>query len=419
MTDSWPDIDTLAARPYTDGRRENRPLSLPIVRATTFEARSAEQHRRLFIDGDTTFYQRFANPTSAAAGAKVAELEGAEAGIVFGSGMGAVTTSLLAVLRAGDHIVLHREVFAQTETFVKETLAGLGVEHTVVDARNPADIAAALRPTTRLVYVETPSNPLLHIIPLRAIAEIVRARGIELFVDSTFASPYLQQPLAAGATLVLHSGTKYLGGHSDVMCGAAAGRRELIARLRRMQILVGSVLDPQGAWLLLRGIKTLAVRVERQAASALAIARFLDGNPQVSRVRYPWLESDPGHAVAREQMRGGGGVVSFEVRGGRARARRMLDSLRGIPIATSLGGVETVIELPYDLDFEEDGGDGAGREHVPELIRLSVGLERVDELIDDLGAALEASAEVERPRVATTAHVTIGEDASTAIETSA
>jgi cystathionine beta-lyase/cystathionine gamma-synthase len=307
--------------------------------------------------------------------------------------MGAIATSLLAVLRAGDHVVLQRGAFAQTTTFVTETLAGLGVAHTTVDPRRAEDVAAAIRPETRVVYVETPSNPLLHVIPIAALAEVVRGRGIELFVDGTFASPYLQRPLEHGATLALHSGTKYLGGHSDVMCGAAAGGAELVGRIRKVQHLVGTILDPTAAWLLLRGIKTLAVRVARQSESALAIARFLAAHPEVSRVRYPWLESDEGHAAARAQMRAGGGMVSFEPTGGVERARRMLDALRGIPIATSLGGTETIAELPYDLDFDEEhqGGDAAG-ERAPALVRLSVGLESVDELVADLDLALRATA---------------------------
>jgi cystathionine beta-lyase/cystathionine gamma-synthase len=375
MDDHFVHFDSRVARTYGDDRRAHRPLSVPVTRATTYQAESAEHHRRLFLAHDPAFYQRFANPTSEAAAAKIAELEGAEAALVFGSGMGAIATSLLAVLRAGDHLVLQRGAFAQTTTFVTGTLAGLGVAYTAVDPRRPEDVAAAIRPETRVVYVETPSNPLLHVVPLAALAEVVRGRGIELFVDGTFASPYLQRPLEHGATLVLHSGTKYLGGHSDVLCGAAAGGAELVERIRKVQFLVGTVLDPTAAWLLLRGIKTLAVRVARQSESALAIARFLAAHPEVARVRYPWLESDEGHAVARAQMRAGGGMVSFEPTGGVERARRMLDALRGIPIATSLGGTETIAELPFDLDFDEahQNGDAAGARGEPAAARAGAG----------------------------------------------
>ncbi len=384
-------FNTKAVQTYGDGARRNRPHSVPIDRTTTFEAESADQHRRLFLGGAETFYQRFGHPTAAAAAAKVAELEGAEAGLVFSSGMGAITTSLMAVLRGGDHIVAHATIFDQTRRFLEGPLAGYGVTTTFVDARQVDAIKDALRPETRVVYLETPSNPLLQILDIGAAGELVRVRGSELFVDSTFASPYLQEPLALGATLVLHSGTKYLGGHSDVMCGVAAGRLELIRRIRTMQILIGTVLDPQGAWLLLRSIKTLGVRVERQCANAIAVARFLAGHPAVAEVRYPWLEGTTDEPLARRQMRGGGGVVTFRLAGGHAAAVRLVERLRLVAIATSLGGVETVAELPYDLDFEPDSWTPDEAERHRGFVRLSVGIEDREDLLRDLGQALEGS----------------------------
>jgi len=382
-----PSLHTVTVQTYRDGPHGNRPHTIPIDRSVTYEVTSAEEHRRVFRSRAPTFYQRFGHPTTTAAAEKVAQLEGAEAGLVFGSGMGAIATSFLAVLRSGDHVVAHAGTFDQTRKLLEGPLAGLGVATTFLDARDPADVARALRRETRLLYVDSPSNPLLDVIDLRAMAELARPRGIELFVDSTFASPFLQQPLALGATLVVHSATKFLAGHSDVMCGAVAGRADLLDRIRVSQVLLGTILDPQGASLLLRGIKTLGVRIERQSASALQIARYLAGHLGVAEVRYPWLKGTPDEALGRRQMRGGGGVVTFRLAGGRDLAARFLDRLQLVAIATSLGGVESVAELPYDLDFDSDAPE-AEADLRRGFVRLSVGLEDLDDLLGDIDRAL-------------------------------
>ena len=392
-------FDTRAVRAHaTNGADANQPLSEPIVLATTYTAGTAADHKELFRNGSTRFYRRFGNPTTAAGARLIADLEGAEEAILFGSGMGAISTALFAVLRAGDHVVATREIFAQTRTVLDKVLRGYGVETDFVDQRDAANVAAKVRRNTRLIYLETPSNPLLHIADIAAVAKL-RSPGIELFVDSTFASPALQSPIALGATLSLHSASKYLGGHSDVLGGAASGRRELIERIREMQILLGTVLDPHAAWLLLRGVRTLGVRVRRQAETALALARALANHPAVERVSYPYLETDPGFAVASKQMRAGGGVVTFVPRGGLDAGRRFADSLKLIPIATSLGGVETIVELPYDLDFGEeiDAHDGTP---YGGAIRMSVGLEDYADLWGDIDQALvtsQSSADVFEP----------------------
>jgi cystathionine beta-lyase/cystathionine gamma-synthase len=379
-------FDTQLVRVRANGI--NQPLSEPIVLATTYSAPSAVRHREMFQDGSTTFYRRFGNPTAAAAARLIADLEGAEEGIVFGSGMGGISTSLFAILRAGDHVIASQEVFAQTKVLLDTTLRGYGVETEFVDARVASNVTSRIRPNTRLIYVETPSNPLLHIVDIAAIAKALKP-GIELYVDATFGSPALQSPIKLGATLSLHSATKFLGGHSDVLGGVASGRRELISRIRDMQILFGTVQDPHAAWLLMRGVRTLGVRVRRQAETALALARKLSSHPALESVFYPFLESDPGYAIASTQMLGGGGVVSFVVKGGTRGARRFADALALIPIATSLGGVETIVELPYDLDFgEEDGHDGAVESPLGGTIRMSVGLEDVNDLWADLDQAL-------------------------------
>ncbi len=381
-------FNTTAVQTYGDGVHRNRPHSLPIDRSVTYEVESADEHRRQFRDKATTFYQRFGHPTTAAVAAKVAELEGAESGLVFGSGMGAISTSLLTVLSGGDHVVAHIGIFDQTRKLLEGPLAGLGVSVSFVDARDATAVERALRRETRLLYVDSPSNPLLHVVDIGALADLARPRGIDLFVDSTFASPFLQQPLALGATLAVHSATKFLSGHADVMCGAVAGGAALIDRIRATQILLGTILDPQGAWLLMRGIKTLGLRVERQSATALAIAGYLARHTAVAEVRYPWLGGTAEEQLARRQMRGGGGVVTFRLTGGRAAAATFLERLRLIAIATSLGGVESVAELPYDLDFEPDTSSNEEAERQRGYVRLSVGLEELDDLLGDISRAL-------------------------------
>lgn len=380
-------FDTRAVRVHTNGTdTANQPLSEPIVLATTYAAGSAANHRALYLGGGATFYRRFGNPTAAAAARVIADLEGAEEALVFGSGMGAISTALMAVLEPGDHVVASDGIFAQTRTMLDTVLRRRGVETDFVDARVAANVTRKVRENTRLIYLETPSNPLLHVADIAAVAEALRP-GIELFVDGTFASPYLQTPLALGATLSLHSGTKFLGGHSDTMAGVASGRHELIARIRDMQILLGTVLDPHAAWLLLRGVRTLGVRVRRQAETALALARFLAAQPAVAWVSYPFLENDGGYPIASRQMRGGGGVLTFALDGGLAAARRFADRLELIPIATSLGGTETIVELPYDLDFGE--GEGVESE-IAGAIRMSIGLEDVEDLEADIARALRS-----------------------------
>jgi methionine-gamma-lyase len=383
---------TRAVQTYHDGKKENRPLSTPIQRATTFQAESSESHGILFRDRTDRLYTRFGNPTLSAAEEKIALLEKAESALVFGSGMGAITTLLLTLLKSGDHVVSQREIFAQTFTFLDRLARSLGIETTFVDSTRTEEIVEAIRPSTKLVYIETPSNPLLQVVDIQATADLAAESGAMLIVDSTFASPYLQNPLALGATLTLHSGTKFLGGHSDVMCGVVVGGDELIRRIRETQILLGTILDPHAAWLLLRGIKTLGARVQRQCDNAIRVARFLASQKGIKAVHYPWLEESPYFNLAKKQMGGGGGVLSFEVTGELEGARNFLSALDLIPVATSLGGVETVIEIPVELDFcsQELGGSAEETGINPGLIRLSVGIEDIDDLIGDLKRGIRA-----------------------------
>jgi methionine-gamma-lyase len=381
---------TLATRTYLDGEKQNRPLSTPISRGTIYTAPSAVEHARLYREHTETFYQRFGHPGENELADKIAALEAAEAGLVFASGMAAISTSLLAHLPPGSHVIAAEQIFAQTEEILHWLQKGRGVDVTFLDTRDLDRVRAAFRPNTRLVYVESPSNPTLRVSDIAAICVLARERGALVFVDNTFATPMCQQPLALGASLVLHSATKLLGGHMDVMGGAAVGDADVLKPIAEMKRLLGGVLDPQASWLLLRGIKTLHVRAERVCASALAIAKLLQHAPAVRSVSYPLLPSHPDFEVASRQMSAGGGVVSFSLKGSSTAARRLLDSLNLIQIASSLGGVETVIEMPYDLDWVDVADSSAGVADRGGLIRLSVGLEDLDEIRADLTEALDA-----------------------------
>jgi cystathionine beta-lyase/cystathionine gamma-synthase len=393
MQNRSPGFHSRAAKAHLKDRQDGRPLSTPIIRSTNFEVETSEKLGRRYFARDDRVYTRFGNPTQNAAAEKLAALEGAESALVFSSGMAAISTSLLSTLKPGDHVVAQREIFAQTFTVLDKMARSFGIETDFVDATDVDSVRAALRPETRLLYVETPSNPLLKIIDIRALGAIAKEKGLHLFVDGTFASPYLQNPLELGATLVLHSGTKYLGGHSDVLCGAVAGDTSRIKEIRETQIHLGGVLDPQAAWLLLRGMGTLAVRMQRQCDLALELAQFLEGHEQIAAVNYPLLDSSPYREVASRQMRGGGGVLSFEVRGGIEPARAFVNALEFIPIATSLGGIETVTEIPYELDFnEEELGEDAAKTGIDSgLVRMAVGIEDLDDLKQDLQRALAAA----------------------------
>jgi len=305
--------------------------------------------------------------------------------------MAAITTSLLALLRKGDAVLAPTHLFAQTRIFMSTVLENCGVETSFVEMENLPALERAVEETPRLklIYIETPSNPSLRITDIEAVVATASPRGILVVADNTLASPYNQRPLALGVDLVVHSATKYLNGHHDVMCGAVVGSRAIVDRIEAMRELVGTVLDPQAAWLLLRGMKTMGLRLERQNSSALEIARYLKTHSAVRRVAYPFLEGSAGYAIARSQMRGGGGLVSFELGQGLRGARCFLDHLQLIAVATSLGGLNSVAEIPGDLDFsEKELGEAALERNA--AIRLSVGIEEVEDLRRDIARALEA-----------------------------
>jgi cystathionine gamma-synthase len=336
-------------------------------------------------------YSRSANPTRTALQECLAALEGGRHAHAFGSGMGASDVLLRVLLRPGDHIVIPHDAYGGTFRLVDKVLSTWGVEYTPVDLSDVDALRAALRPTTRVLWCETPTNPLLGIADIAVVADVAREAGARLVVDNTVASPYLQQPLALGADVVLHSTTKYLGGHSDVVGGALVTSDDEVAeQLTFTQNAVGAVPGPFDNWLTLRGAKTLAVRMERHCDNAERVAEMLAGNRAVSRVLYPGLPEYPGHEVAAKQMRRFGGMVSFLLAGGREAALRVCAATELFTLAESLGGVESLIEHPGQMTHMSVAGSAL---EVPDsLVRLSVGIEDVEDLLDDLRSALDRAA---------------------------
>ncbi len=342
-----------------------------------------------YLEADENVYPRYFNtPNQRAVVEKLRALEGTESGVLFSSGMAAISTALFSVLRQGDHAVVQRDIYGGTHHLVTTEFPRQGVEYTFTDNR-PEDLEAALRGNTRLVYIETPSNPLLRVTDVEAVARLARSRGILSAIDNTFASPINQNPAALGIDLVLHSGTKYLGGHGDLCCGAVLCSSALAERVRSSAYNHGGSLNATTCALLERSLKTLALRVERQNENALAIARHLAGHPRVERVYYPGLESHPGHEVARRQMRGFGGMLSFQLDPRRVDPRRFLGHLRLIAPALSLGGVDTIICAPAATSHARLSAAERAELGIDDgLLRLSVGVEDLGDLVADLDAAL-------------------------------
>ncbi len=332
-------------------------------------------------------YSRTDNPTRAALETCIASLEGGARGLAFSSGMGAITTILL-LCKSGDHIVACDDVYGGTFRLFRQVMENFGLTFSFVDMTDARATAGALRPNTRMVWIETPTNPLMKVIDIAAAAQVARKAGAWTVVDNTFASPYLQQPLALGADIVMHSSTKYLGGHSDVVGGAVVTSDPAVGeQLKFLQNAAGAVPGAFDSWLVLRGIKTLALRMERHSANALAVARFLAGHPAVERVMYPGLETHPQYSVAGRQMRSPGGMLSFIPNGGAAAARQVARSTRLFTLGESLGGVESLIEVPAAMTHQSVAGSPL--EVDPALVRLSVGIENGDDLVADLAHALK------------------------------
>jgi len=373
------------------GSRTAEPLTLPIYETTTFLFESAAEVRA-YAEGrsDRFLYSRYGNPTVQAVEAKLALLERAEAAALLGSGMAATSTALLALLGAGDEVVCSSAIYGGTLRLLADVLPRFGIEARFVRPDDLTDAATLVGPRTKVVWFESPINPTLRCVDVAAVARTCREAGCLSILDNTFASPVNQQPIALGVDLVMHSATKYLNGHSDVTAGVIAGSAALVDRVLSTRKVLGAVLDPQAAYALGRGLKTLAVRVARHNDNAMAVARWLQSDKRVARVFYPGLESHPDHKIARAQMSGFGGMVCLELDGGLDRASRFFDRLQVFQRAASLGGVESLCSLPvltshwgHSEERLRQAGVTAG------MARLSVGLEDAEDLIADLDQALE------------------------------
>ena len=367
--------------------KRNAPMAQPIYQTSTFQVTDSEQQLR--ATGTDMFYTRYGNPTHTAVESAIAELEGADGALLFASGMCAITTSILSLVKNGNHIVAQRDIYGGVTKFLSTWLPKLGIETTFVDTVDYEQYARAIRPNTRLLYLESPTNPTLRVVDLRKAVALARQHQLITMIDSTFATPINQRPTEFGIDVVLHAGTKYLGGHTDLICGVAAGRQDLIDKIHETRTTLGGVMDPHAAFLLLRGIKTLALRVERQNESALRVAEFLAQHPKVRSVNYPFLQGHPQRALAIEQMKGGGGVLSFEVDGTAEDAKRLSEALRLFTLAPSLGGVESLVSIPVLTSHAMISAEQRQKMGVTEqLIRISVGIENTGDLIADLEQAL-------------------------------
>jgi cystathionine gamma-synthase/methionine-gamma-lyase len=366
-------------------------LTTPIYETAAFVFDSADEVRR-YQEGrsDKFLYSRYANPTVVAAEEKLAVLDNAERALVFSSGMGAVSTSLLALLRSDDEILCAAAVYGGTYKLINDVLPGFRIARRFVTLEELREPARVIGDRTRVFWFETPTNPTLRCVDIRAIAEACRAHGVVSVIDNTFASPINQQPIGMGIDISMQSATKYLNGHSDVTAGVLTGARSRLDSIDLMRRNLGTVLDPQAAYAMARGLKTLPVRMDRHNRNAAAIAQFLELHPRVARVFYPGLPSHPDHDTAKRQMCGFGGMVTFEVDGGLAEASRVYDRLKMIKRAATLGGLETIVSLPVLTSHWGYSDEALERAAVtPGMLRLSVGLEDPEDLTADLAQALE------------------------------
>ena len=392
MSNRAPALDTLTVWAGEDGNAESEHLGtqVPIVQSVAFGYKDI-RHWEEVAQGKKPghIYSRNTNPTVAAFEDKVRQLEGAETAISFASGMAAISNSLFALLSPGDRVVSVDDTYGGTRKLFLEFLPRFQIDVQLCATDDPAAIEAAIADGCNLLYLETPTNPTLKILDLHRLLKVGRDAGAVTVVDNTFATPINQNPLKVGADLVIHSATKFLGGHADALGGAVCGTLGLTDQIYHYREITGAALDPMAAYLLLRGMKTLHLRIERQNSSALTIARFLQGHPHVSAVHYPGLESHPEHAIARKQMRGFGGILSFELRDGVKAMRRMLPRLRYAHLAANLGSVETVAGPPSTTSHVELSAEERAAAGIREgLIRYSVGIESPEDLIADLEQAL-------------------------------
>ncbi|HNZ49347.1 MAG TPA: PLP-dependent aspartate aminotransferase family protein [Candidatus Hydrogenedentes bacterium] len=385
------DISTLSVHAGEERFRYADSITTPIVQTSTYAFKNTGHIEAYTRHGEAHFeYGRYGNPTEKVAQDRLAAICGAEDCVVFGSGMSAITTTILALVKSRDHIIITDDAYKKTLEFCSAYLQRFGVDCTIVPFGDYAALEKAIRPQTRFIFSESPTNPYLNIFDLERLRDLARRYNLLTLIDSTFSTPYNQCPFEYGVDIVLHSATKYLAGHNDILAGAVLGRKELIEEIRALHKAIGGVIDPHCSYLLLRGLKTFALRMERQNQSGMEVARFLENHPRVKRVYYPGLESHPQHETAKAQMTGFGSVISFDINGDLDDAKRFLDKLKLCYIAPSLGGVETLITHPalvsyYSITREERYALGI----TDSLLRLAVGIENPADIIADLNQALQ------------------------------
>ncbi|KAA3659528.1 MAG: aminotransferase class I/II-fold pyridoxal phosphate-dependent enzyme [Calditrichaeota bacterium] len=382
---------TLCVHGAGEADKETGALNTPIYQSSTFAMHTAQEGAALFAgEREGYVYTRLGNPTTAALEREIAFLEKGEKALALASGMAAASTAALAVVASGDSIVASNCLYGGTHKLFKDLLPRMNIEVIEVDATDSKNVQKAMQPNTKLIYIETPANPSLTLNDIPAIAAIAKKHNAKLLVDNTFATPYFQRPLELGADIVLHSATKYISGHGDTIAGILVGDGEFID-CARGEILrdLGGCISPFNSWLLLRGLKTLPVRIEKHAFNAMRLAKYLSFHPKVDKVYYPGLPTHPQHELAKTQMSGFGGIVAFEIKGGRKTGERFINNLKLMTIAVSLGDVDTLIQMPSTMTHSTYSVEELAAAGIPEgLVRISVGIEHYKDLLDDLSQAL-------------------------------
>ncbi len=390
MKSDFAAMDTLAVHAGML-RNEHGAVVPPIYQVSTFRFKNVDYGAAIFAGAKEGYiYTRLGNPTIKALEDCVAVLEGGFAGLACASGMAAINTIFLALLKKGDHVICSRVVYGATVSLIKNVLTKFGVKISFIDTSSLKECERAIKPNTKLIFLETPGNPTLVISDIKAISELAHRRNITVVVDNTFCTPVVQRPLELGADIVVHSMTKYLNGHADVVAGIIVVKdRTIFDNLRLILNNTGGIIDPLAAFLVHRGIKTLVLRMERHSANALKVASFLESHLKVKWVRYPGLKSHPGYAIAQKQMKTGGGMVSFGLKGGFKAGKTLMNQVKLCYLAVSLGGVETLIEHPASMTHcHLDPKEREDAAITDDLIRLSVGIENADDIIQDLKQAL-------------------------------
>ncbi len=374
-------------------RTAQREHSTPVFMTSSFVFDDAEHARAMFAEEvQGNMYTRFSNPNTTEMIDKLAKLEKCEDGVPFASGMAAVFNSMFALLKSGDHILASRSIFGSTHQVLTLIFPRFNITHSYADIGNIKEWEEGVKPNTKIVYIETPSNPALDIIDLSWISEFCKARGLILIVDNCFATPYIQRPAEFGADLIVHSGTKFLDGQGRVIAGAVLGKKDLIKEIRFIARATGPSLSPMNAWIISKSLETLSIRMEKHSENALKLAEFLESHSEIELVKYPFLPSHPHYVLAKKQMKLGGGVVTFIVKGGVERGRKFLDALKWFSLTANLGDSRTTVTHPASTThakLKEEEREAVGI--LPGLIRVSVGLEHIDDIIAEVNQALTAS----------------------------